>query len=167
MSTAVASKGLEGIVATSLSICWIDGDAGVLSYRGIDIHELAQRSTFEESTYLLWFGKLPNASELADCTKKLAAARQVDPKIIDLLRNVPTNATPMQALRTAVSLLSLYDADEADSSHDANVRKSYRLTAQIAMIVAVFDRIRKGKPVVEADPTLSHAANFLWMLNGE
>src|ERR1700709_1794418 len=118
MSTAVAPKGLEGIVATSSSICWIDGDAGVLSYRGIDIHELAQRSTFEETTYLLWFGKLPSKVELAEFTEKLAEARKLDPKIIDLLRSVPTNATPMQVLRTAVSLLSLYDADEADNSHD-------------------------------------------------
>ncbi len=166
MSTVVAPKGLEGIVATSSSICWIDGDAGVLSYRGIDIHELAERSTFEETTYLLWFGTLPNAAELAEFTAQLSAARRINPKIIDLLRSVPANATPMQVLRTAVSLLSIYDADEADCSHDANVRKSYRLTSQIAMIVAAFDRIRKGKPVVEADPTLSHAANFLWMLTG-
>src|SRR5580704_10024458 len=167
MATAVAPKGLEGIVATTSSICWIDGDAGVLSYRGIDIHELAQRSTFEETTYLLWFGKLPNATELAEFSAHLAAARKLDPKIIELLRSVPTDATPMQVLRTAVSLLSIYDADEADSSHDANVRKSFRLTAQIPMIVAMFDRIRKGTPVVEADHSLSHAANFLWMLNGE
>jgi citrate synthase len=167
MSTAVAPRGLEGIVATTSSICWIDGDAGVLSYRGIDIHELAQRSTFEETTYLLWFGKLPTAAELKDFSAKLAEARKLDPKIIDLLRSVPKDATPMEVLRTAVSLLSIYDADEADSSHDANVRKSYRLTSQIAMIVAVFDRIRKGKPVVEADHTLSHAANFLRMLTGE
>jgi len=167
MSTVAAPKGLEGIVATNSSICWIDGDAGVLSYRGIDIHELAQQSTFEETTYLLWFGRLPNASELAEFTKKLSEARKVDPKILDLLRSVPATATPMQVLRTAVSLLSIYDVDEADNSHDANVRKSYRLTSQIAMIVALFDRIRKGKSPVEADPTLSHAANFLWMLNGE
>src|SRR5882762_8665453 len=167
MSTAVAPKGLEGIVATSSSICWIDGDAGVLSYRGIDIHELAQRSTFEETTYLLWFGKLPNAAQLAEFTANLSAARKLDPKSIDLLRSVPKDATPMEVLRTATSLLSIYDTDEADSSHNANVRKSYRLTAQIAMIVAIFDRIRKGKTLVEADPSLSHAANFLWMLNGE
>ncbi|HEU5342196.1 citrate synthase [Edaphobacter sp.] len=167
MPTVAAPKGLEGIVATSSSICWIDGDAGVLSYRGIDIHELAQRSTFEETTYLLWFGRLPNAAELAEFSAHLSSARHLDPKIIDLLRTLPTTASPMEALRTAVSLLSIYDADEADSSHDANVRKSFRLTAQIAMIVAAFDRIRKGKPVVEADHTLSHAANFLWMLNGE
>jgi citrate synthase len=167
MSTVAAPKGLEGIVATNSSICWIDGDAGVLSYRGIDIHELAEHSTFEETTYLLWFGHLPNAAELAEFSKKLSEARKIDSKVIDLLRSVPTTATPMQVLRTAVSLLSIYDADEADNSHDANVRKSYRLTSQIAMIVAIFDRIRKGKNIVEADPSLSHAANFLWMLNGE
>ncbi|WP_213804298.1 citrate synthase [Granulicella sp. dw_53] len=167
MSSVVAPKGLEGIVATSSSICWIDGDAGVLSYRGIDIHELADHSTFEETTYLLWFGKLPTAEELASFSAQLAATRTIHPKVIDLLRSVPADATPMQVLRTATSLLSIYDADEADSSHDANVRKSFRLTSQIAMIVALFDRIRKGKTIVEADPTLSHAANFLWMLNGE
>jgi citrate synthase len=167
MSTAVASKGLEGIVATTSAICWIDGEAGVLSYRGIDIHELAQRSTFEETTYLLWNGKLPTKVELTAFSAEMAVARTIDPKIIDLLRSVPKGATPMEVLRTAVSLLSMYDADEKDSSHAANVRKSFRLTAQIAMIVALFDRVRKGKPLVEADKSLSHAANFLWMLNGE
>ena len=167
MSTAVASKGLEGIVATTSSICWIDGDAGVLSYRGIDIHELAGKSNFEETTYLLWMGKLPTAIELKSFTAELAVARHLDPKVIELLRSVPMTATPMEVLRTAVSLLSIYDADEKDSSHAANLRKSFRLTAQIAMIVAVFDRMRKGKPLVDADPTLSHAGNFLWMLNGE
>jgi citrate synthase len=167
MSNVVAPKGLEGIVATSSSICFIDGDAGVLSYRGIDIHELAERSTFEECAYLLWFGKLPNTSELAGFATQLTAARKLDPKVIDFLRSVPATATPMQVLRTAVSLLSIYDADEADSSHDANVRKSFRLTAQIPMIVATFDRIRKSKPVIEPDHKLSHAGNFLWMLTGE
>ncbi len=168
MPTAtLAPKGLEGIVATTSSICFIDGDAGVLSYRGIDIHELAAKSTFEETTYLLWNGKLPNAEELAAFTKELADARTLPAEVIDLLKSVPKAATPMEVLRTAVSLLSIYDADEKDSSHAANVRKSFRLTAQIAMIVAVFDRIRKGKAIVEADPSLSHAGNFLWMLNGE
>ena len=167
MSTAVAPKGLEGIVATSSSICFIDGDAGVLSYRGIDIHELADRSTFEETAYLLWFGKVPSTSELASFATKLAAGRHLHPKVVELLRSVPTTSTPMEVLRTAVSLLSAYDADEADNTHDANVRKSFRITAQIPMIVATFDRIRKGKPLVEPDHKLSHAGNFLWMLNGE
>jgi len=167
MSTAVAPKGLEGIVATTSSICFIDGDAGVLSYRGIDIHELAGKSTFEETTYLLWNGKLPTAAELEAFNKELAAARVLPPAVITLLKSVPTSASPMEVLRTAVSLLSIYDADEKDSSHAANLRKSFRLTAQISMIVAVFDRIRKGKAIVEADPSLTHAGNFLWMLNGE
>jgi citrate synthase len=167
MSTAVAPKGLEGIVATTSSICWIDGDAGVLSYRGIDIHELADHSTFEETTYLLWYGVLPTASQLETFSAELAAARELNPAILDLLHAVPAYASPMEVLRTAVSLLSIYDADEKDCSHAANLRKSFRLTAQIPMIVALFDRIRKGKHVVQSDKTLTHAANFLWMLNGE
>jgi citrate synthase len=167
MSTAVAPKGLEGIVATTSSICFIDGDAGVLSYRGIDIHELAGKSTFEETTYLLWNGELPTRPELAAFNAELAAARELNPAILDLLHAVPAYASPMEVLRTAVSLLSIYDPDEKDSSHAANLRKSFRLTAQIPMIVALFDRIRKGKHVIEADKDLCHAANFLWMLTGE
>ena len=167
MSTVLAPKGLEGVVATTSGICWIDGDAGVLSYRGIDIHTLAERSTFEETTYLLWFGVLPTEKQLAAFSAELAEAREISAPVIEFLRSVPKNATPMEVLRTAVSLLSIYDVDEKDSSHDGNVRKSYRLTAQIAMLVALFDRIRKGKEIVKADKSLSHAANFLWMLNGE
>jgi citrate synthase len=167
MSTAVAAKGLEGIVAANSGICWIDGDAGVLAYRGIDIHELATHSTFEETNYLLWHGTLPSKSELEAFSKKLAAARKIDPKIYDLLRSFPKTGTPMEALRTAVSALSFYDADERAVDHDSNVRKAFDLTAQIAMIVAAFDRIRKGKAIVEPDPSLSHAGNFLYMLNGE
>lgn len=167
MSTAaVAGKGLEGIVAANSGICWIDGEAGVLAYRGIDIHELAESSTFEETTYLLWNGRLPKESELEEFSKHLAAAREIDPKIIELLKSLPANGTPMEVLRTAVSALSFYDADEKDNGHDANVRKAFRLTAQIAMIVAVYDRIRKGLEIVPADKSLTHAANFLWMLNG-
>jgi citrate synthase len=167
MSSAVLPiKGLEGIIATKSSICWIDGAAGVLAYRGIDIHELALHSNFEETTYLLWFGRLPNAEELAHFTKELAAARTLNWRIYDFLRMVPHDATPMEVLRTAVSLLSLYDPDEKDSSHEANLRKSYRITSQIAMIVAIFDRIRKGRSILDPDPSLSHSANFLRMLNG-
>jgi len=167
MSTAVVGKGLEGIVAANSGICWIDGEAGVLAYRGIDIHELAENSTFEETTYLLWNGILPNEFALREFTQQLALARVLDQRIIDMLKSFPTSATPMEVLRTAVSALSFYDADEKDNSHDANVRKSYNLTAQIAMIVAIYDRIRKGKEIVPPDRSLSHAGNFLWMLNGE
>jgi citrate synthase len=166
MSTAVQGKGLEGIVAASSGICWIDGEAGVLAYRGIDIHELAVKSTFEETTFLLWNGWLPNQTALKEFESQLALARELDPRIIDMLRSFPSSATPMEVLRTAVSALSFYDADEKDNSHDANVRKSYHLTSQIAMIVAVYDRIRKGLKIVPPDQSLTHAANFLWMLTG-
>ncbi|HTW62583.1 MAG TPA: citrate synthase [Terracidiphilus sp.] len=167
MSTAVAGKGLEGIVAANSGICFIDGEAGVLSYRGVDIHELAENSTFEETTYLLWNGRLPNRQALAEFGRQLALARELDARILDRLQNIPETAAPMEVLRTSVSALSYYDADEKDNTHDANVRKAYRLTAQIAMLVAVYDRIRKGKEIVPPDKSLSHAGNFLWMLNGE
>ncbi len=167
MSTAMAGKGLEGIVAANSGICFIDGEAGVLSYRGIDIHELAENSTFEETTYLLWNGSLPNRQALAGFGRQLAQARELDERIIQMLRSFPNSATPMEVLRTSVSALSFYDADETDNTHDANVRKAYRLTAQIAMIVAIYDRIRKGKEIVPPDRSLSHAGNFLWMLKGE
>ena len=166
MSTAVAGKGLEGIVAANSGICFIDGDAGVLAYRGIDIHELAERSNFEETTYLLWNGRLPSELELREFSSQLALAREVDQRIVDMLKTFPTSATPMEVLRTAVSALSFYDADEKDNSHDANVRKAYNLTAQIAMIVAIYDRIRKKLDIIPPDRTLSHAGNFLWMLTG-
>jgi citrate synthase len=166
MTTAVAGKGLEGIVAANSGICWIDGDAGVLAYRGIDIHELAVNSTFEETTYLLWNGILPDQLALREFQAQLALARSLDQRIVDMLRAFPTSATPMEVLRTAVSALSFYDADEKDNSHDANVRKSYNLTAQIAMLVAIYARLRKGLEIVPPDRSLNHAANFLWMLNG-
>jgi citrate synthase len=167
MSTAVAGKGLEGIVAANSGICWIDGDAGVLAYRGIDIHELAEYSTFEETTYLLWNGMLPNQLALREFQSQMSLARSLDQRVIDMLRGFPTTATPMEVLRTAVSALSFYDADEKDNSHDANVRKSYNLVSQIAMLVAIYDRVRKGKEIVPPDRSLSHAGNFLWMLTGE
>src|SRR5580692_1126457 len=166
MSTAVIGKGLEGIVAANSGICWIDGDAGILSYRGIDIHELAEHSTFEETTCLLWNGLLPNAPALRESQSQLALARSLDQRIIEMLKSFPKAATPMEVLRTTVSALSFYDADEKDNCHDANVRKAYRLTAQIAMVVAIYDRIRKGLDIVPPDRSLSHSANFLWMLNG-
>jgi citrate synthase len=166
MANAGAGKGLEGIVAANSGICWIDGEAGVLSYRGIDIHELAEKSTFEECTYLLWNGTLPNQLALREFSAQLAQARELDHRIVEMLRSFPTTATPMEVLRTAVSALSFYDADEKDNTHDANVRKAYNLTAQVPMIVAIYDRIRKGLEVVPPDRSLNHAGNFLWMLNG-
>jgi len=166
-TTTHAPKGLEGVVATNSRICFIDGDRGVLAYRGIDIHELADHSNFEETCYLLWFGKLPTQSELRDLHRRLAEERELDPAIITLLRNAPRHALPMDVLRTAVSALSFYDPQEKSNDSQANLDKSIRLTSQIAMIVAAYDRIRKGYHIVEPDRALSHAANFLLMLNGK
>src|SRR5579859_1734481 len=168
VATAPATKGLEGIVAATSKICFIDGEKGILAYRGIDIHELASKSNFEEVCYLLWYGKLPTQAELDGLRKAMVEGRKLDPAIITLMKSFPKSATPMEALRTAVSALSFYDADAANlKDHDANLRKSIRLTSQIAMIVAYFDRIRKGKDLPAPDASLSHAGNFLWMLNGE
>jgi citrate synthase len=162
-----APKGLEGVVATTSKICYIDGERGVLAYRGIDIHELAEKSTFEETCYLLWYGRLPKKNELNELHQRLAAERKLDPAVIQFLRELPGGATPMDVLRTAVSALGLYDRGEKANDHDANVSKAIRLTSQIALIVAGYDRLRKGKKIVEPDPSLSHAANFLLLLNGE
>ncbi|HUK25298.1 MAG TPA: citrate synthase [Terriglobales bacterium] len=165
-TTLHAPKGLEGVVATTSGICYIDGEEGVLAYRGIDIHELAEHSNFEETCYLLWNGKLPTRAQLKELHERLAEERKLDASIISLLRSAPRHALPMDVLRTAVSALSFYDAEEKSNDRAANVHKATRLTSQIAMIVAAYDRIRKGKNVVEPDRSLSHAANFLLMLNG-
>src|SRR6201987_2721770 len=166
VTTTHASKGLEGVVATTSGICYIDGEKGVLAYRGSDIHDLADHSNFEETCYLLWFGRLPKRNELGELRERLAEERKLDASIINLLRVAPKHALPMEVLRTAVSALSFYDPEFQKNDHEANVQKAIRLTSHIAMIVAAYDRIRKGKPVVEPDRSLSQAANFLLMLTG-
>ena len=168
MSTAnVPTRGLEGVVAGNSSICFIDGDQGILSYRGIDIHELADNSTFEEICYLLWYGALPKKKELALLREHLAAERKLNDGVLNLLRQAPRKAPPMSVLRTAISALALYDADAEAMDHEANLRKAIRLVSQTAMLIASYDRIRKGRPVVEPDKALTTAGNFLLMLNGE
>ena len=161
-----APKGLEGVVATTSKICYIDGEQGVLAYRGIDIHELAEKSTFEETCYLLWFGNLPSRDELRHLSDRFAEERKLDASILHRMNLVPKHALAMDVLRTMVSTLSFFDPEEKNNDREANIHKAIRLTSQIAMIVAAYDRIRKGKPVIEPDRSLSHAANFLWMLNG-
>ncbi len=160
-------EGLQDIVAASSSICYIDGDRGVLSYRGIDIHELAEKSNFEEVCYLLWFGRLPLDHELATLAAEMGRNRTLPPEIIDFLRMFPKDANPMDILRTAVSALAFYDPDRESASPEANLRKTYRLTGQVASIVAATDRIRKGLNIIRPDPQLRHAANFIQMLTGK
>ncbi len=163
MSTSGA--GLEGVVATTSSICFINGDAGVLSYQGFNIHTLAENATFEEVVYLLWHGKLPNRSELERLKSELARERSLPAEITGFLKSVP-KATPMDVLRTAVSMLGIFDPIAADNSDEANRKKAIKLVAKVAAIVSSFDRLRKGKSIIAADPNLSHAANFLYTLNG-
>ncbi len=168
MSTTTAhNRGLEDVIAGDSGICHIDGDKGILAYRGIDIHELADNSTFEETCYLLWNGRLPNRQELNDFRLQLARERKLDAQIVSLIRQAPKHVLPMDLLRTIVSSLSFFDPEEKSNTPEANKAKAFRLTSQIAMIVAAYDRIRKGKPLVEPDRNLSHAGNFLLMLNGE
>lgn len=160
-------QGLEDIVAAPSSICFIDGERGILSYRGIDIHELAEKSSFEEVCYLLWFSRLPQQRQLDDLTETLARNRTIPSNVFEMMRKFPQDANPMEVLRTAVSALSLYDPDAASNSREANLRKSYRLTGQVASIVAAIDRIRHGKAPLAPDASLKHAANFVYMLTGK
>jgi citrate synthase len=166
-SKAAFKEGLEDVVATSSSICYIDGDQGILSYRGYNIHDLARQSTFEETAHLLWFGALPSRAELEQTRRNLASSRGLPRQVQDFLWGLPKDAAPMDVLRTATSLAGLYDPDARSNTAEANLRKTYRLTGQMAGIVAAFHRLREGKSYVEPRPELSHAANFLYMLNGE
>src|SRR5262245_50705919 len=158
--------GLEDIIAGESGICYIDGMKGILAYRGYNIHELATNSTFEETCHLLWFGRLPTRDELEDTTRKLAAVREIPVQVIEAIKVLPKTALPMEVLRTAVSLLSMFDPEAEDMSPEANLRKAIRLTAQTGTIVTAFDRLRKGNSPVTPRSDLSHAANFAYMLNG-
>jgi citrate synthase len=162
-----ASAGLEGVVATTSKICFIDGDKGVLSYYGYNIHTLADNATFEEVIYLLWNGKLPTSKELADLRSSLIAERALPSEIVDFLKNAPQGASAMDVLRTAISMLSLYDPLAPDNSTEANRKKAEKLMARVSTIVTTFDRLRNRKPVIEGDPKLSYAANFLYTLTGK
>jgi 2-methylcitrate synthase len=165
METTTTAAGLEGVIAGESEICYIDGYQGILSYRGYNIHTLADNAVFEEVIYLLWNGRLPKHAELDELKKNLAAARGLPKPVIEFLRGAG-KAGPMDVLRTAVSMLSLYDPEAADMSPVANHRKALRLMAQTPEIVTSFDRLRKGKQLLEGDPNLGFAANFLYTLTG-
>jgi citrate synthase len=159
-------EGLEDVVAADSSICYIDGERGVLSYRGIDIHDLADHSSFEEVCYLLWEGRLPRREELDATRRAIGGERPLSPDTIQLLSQLATRLSPMDSLRTMVSALVVTDPDATDMSPAANRRKAIRLTGQVASLVAAHHRLRKGQPVVEPDTSLGHAEDFVRMLNG-
>ena len=167
MSTAEAKPkaGLEDVVAAYSSICYLDGQRGVLAYYGYDIHDLV-RASFEEVCYLLWHGRLPNRAELGDLQSQLAAARPLPESILRLMKQLPAS-DGMDTLRTVASALGQYDPEANDNGAQANYRKAVRLTAQLASIVATYGRMQQGGGPIQPDPALGHAANFLYMLTGQ
>jgi citrate synthase len=162
-------EGLEDIVVSTSELCFIDGREGRLLYRGYDVDDLAAQSSFEEVIYLLWHGGLPSRKELDAQVKALSATanRRLPPKLVTMLRQLPRKTTPMEVLRTGVSALSAFDPDAADNSRDATLRKATRLTAQMPTLVAAWERLRRGKPLVAPNPKLNLAANFLYMITGK
>ena len=168
IKTSPPAAGLEGVVATSSTICDIDGAKGVLAYCGYDIHELAQHATFEEVCFLLWHRRLPTRGELGDLQSQLAAARLLPDGIIRLMRSLPIDMSTdaMGGLRTLVSALSHFDGEAEDDSSESRYRQAVRLTARMGSLVATYGRLSAGANMVEPDPGIGHAANFLLMLNG-
>lgn len=166
-SASTQGAGLRDVVAAPSSVCFIDGEKGILVYSGYNIHELAVNSTFEEVVFLLWNGRLPKKSELEELSASLVASRAVPAEIIAMIKAFPQSAVPMDSLRTAVSALAFYDPDKGDNSPDARKRVAIRLTAQVGTLVAAIDRIRKGLEPIGPRADLAHAANFLYMLTGK
>lgn len=167
MSAPTTARGLEGVIALESRICHIDGAKGELVYAGYDIAELTRHCTFEEVAYLLWNGELPDAAVLASLNADLCAERNLPPMVHELLALTPENADPMAVLRSAVSLLALFDGESEDMSREANYRKSIRMTARIPVILAAFDRRRNGLEPVPPLRDGSTARNFLYMMSGE
>jgi citrate synthase len=167
VATDTSTKaGLEDVVVATSSICYLDGTRGVLAYRGYDIHDLSEHATFEEVCYLLWHGRLPNRAELGELQSQLAASRRLPEGVLRLVRSLPSS-NGMDTLRTLVSALSHFDPSANDSSAEGRYRTSVDLTAQIGTVVAAFARVAAGGGIIEPDPALGQAANFLYMLTGK
>lgn len=160
-------EGLEGVVAALSMISSIDGENGILLYRGIPIEQLAEHSTFEETSYFLLYGRLPKRQELAEFENQLQSRRQLQPALLDLIRTFPPAANAMDLLRTSVSALGLYDSDPANNTAEKNLDRAIDLIAAFPTIVAAIQRRQSGKDFVAPRLDLNHAANFLYMVNGE
>ena len=159
-------RGLQGVYIDRSKSSFIDGTEGKLLYRGYSIHDLAEKSSFEEIAYLLLYGELPNKTQLQDFDSNLRSSRSIPAEVIEIIR-VVKDSHPMDVLRTAVSALSAYDKEVADNSVEATIRKGIRLTAQAPTIVTTHARIKEGKDPVSPNANLNQAANFLYMLFGE
>src|SRR5436305_9866140 len=160
------SPGLAGVIAGETGICWVDPDAGLM-YRGYDIHQMAQQATFEEVAYLLLNGELPNPKQLNEFRQQIASERELPRPVVQMLRLLPGSTHPMDVLRTGVSMLSAFDEDLGDNSHDANIRKSIRLIARVSTLITGGWRISQGQKPFPEKPELSQAANFFYKFNGK
>lgn len=163
----MTKAGLEDVVAATSTICDVNGKEGRLIYQGYDIHDLAKHSTFEETVYLLWFGRMPGKTEYETLVKELKANRQLPANLVKIMKDFPKTTPPMDVLRSAVSVLSMFDPDAGDNGREANIRKATRLTSQFPTIIAHWDNIRNGKEPIAPRTDLSTAGNFLYMLNGK
>jgi citrate synthase len=161
------TTGLEDIVVTDSSICDLDGKYGKLTYYGVDIHDLAQHSSFEETAYLLWHGVLPTKAQLEELKEQLIANRTLPERLIEIMRMLSTTTPPMDALRTTVSALSSFDPDVQDRAPAKNYHRAILLTATMPTIVAAWERMRNGKEPVAPLSEGDHATNFLYMLTGK
>ncbi len=165
MSTS--KGGLEDVVAGTSSICEVDGIGGRLCYRGIDIHELAANSSFEETAYLLWYGQLPTRNQLRELEDKLSCCRDLPHGILRMIADFPETAEPMMVLRTAVSALSMYDPGGTEHHHDVDLSRAILLTSRLPAIVAAHHRARQKLDPIPPRRDLGLAPNFLYMLSGE
>lgn len=161
-------RGLEGVVFTETHLSAIDGEAGRLSYCGYDINDIAARASYEEAAFLLWYQRLPAANELAMLSDWLRSNRALPRMVWGIMHSLPEQATPMEALRTVASTLSMFDrACVHEESGGSSLCRAVSLTAKLPTIVASFDRLRRGRPPIEPRADLAHAANFLYMMTGE
>src|SRR5216683_6309663 len=159
------SPGLAGVIAGETKICWVDPNAGLM-YRGYDIHEMGDKATFEEVAYLLLNGELPNGKQLKEFKEQIAAQRKLPKEVVEMLRLLPKSTHPMDMLRTGVSMLSAFDKDLGDNSHDANIRKAIRLIARVSTLVTDGWRISQGEEPLPERLDLTQAGNFFYKLNG-
>jgi len=165
--TGTSTAGLRGVAAATSSISDVNGEKGELIYQGYNIHDLAKHSTFEEVIFLIWNRRLPNRAELSNLEQSLRASYGLSAELINLMKQFPREADPIDVLRTAVSALEFYDSNARDISRETSIKTAIRLTGQFPTIVAAADRIRRGLEAISPDPALNIAANFLYMLRGE
>ena len=163
----VTAKGLEGVVAATTKLSSVRGLDGELIYRGYNINELAGNATYEEVVHLLHRGKLPNEAELTSLKAELAAARELPGGVVDMIRQLPKNASPMRAIRTVVSALACYEPPEGQESLEEQAKRAIKLIAQVPVITAYFHLARQDKALPDSDPSLGEAANFLYLIDGK